>query len=102
MMAGSTGYLARWGGLRRRAAGTAEEVDFLEDERRALLEVFAREGNPMGHDHYGVELEKRLAELTSVVFEAFDAYIDDMEQVRDGLRVNATTYEAVELPPPAK
>lgn len=54
------------------------------------------EGNPLGSDQYGQELEKNRHKIENGVFGAFDAYVAEMEHLRDGLRDNARNYEGAE------
>ncbi|MFD1542274.1 hypothetical protein [Nonomuraea guangzhouensis] len=65
--------------------------------RDALRDVFIAEGRPMGDDQYGAEFEKSFPLRTKAIFKGFEDYIDELEGVGDGMRVNANTYEAAEI-----
>ncbi|MEU1725227.1 hypothetical protein [Nonomuraea sp. NPDC005692] len=90
------GYKAVFSGLRQRSAQADSSADALWDLRTALGTVFYREGNPLGDDQYGIELEKNRYRIEDGIFTAFDAYIQAVEDVRDGLRDNARNYEDAE------
>ncbi|MGW4407472.1 hypothetical protein ACWEJ6_25855 [Nonomuraea sp. NPDC004702] len=92
------GYKAVFSGLRQRSAQADASADALWDLRTALGTVFYREGNPLGDDHYGRELENNRYRIEDGIFTAFDAYIQAVEDVRDGLRGNARNYEDAEGP----
>ncbi|MGW2222083.1 hypothetical protein ACWCSD_44450 [Nonomuraea sp. NPDC001684] len=92
------GYKAVFSGLRQRSAQADASATALRDLYSALGAVFYREGNPLGDDHYGRELEKNQYRIESTVLLAFDAYIQAVENVRDGLRGNARNYEDAEGP----
>ncbi|MFI7704583.1 hypothetical protein [Nonomuraea sp. NPDC049480] len=95
---GSGGYQVAWQGLRKRSARAGDDVDFLVEQRDILMRTFEAEGNPLGKDQYGVELERNLPKVKQQVFDAFDVYIDEMEYLRDGLSGNARYYEEAEDP----
>lgn len=88
------GYYAEWAGLRRRARYYGDERDFLREEYAALSEAFLREGRPLGDDQYGAELEKNLPRVRQGIFDAFNAYIEEIGDVQERLRANAAVYEA--------
>ncbi|MEV0350450.1 hypothetical protein AB0H88_32105 [Nonomuraea sp. NPDC050680] len=91
------GYSARWAGIRRGAEMAREEADHVREVREELRQVFAAEGRPMGDDQYGAEFEKSFPNRTKAIFKDFDDYIDELEGTRDGMHVNAKTYEATEI-----
>ncbi|WP_067172419.1 hypothetical protein [Microtetraspora niveoalba] len=90
------GYYARWTDLQRQAQVVGEERDFLREVCRALDAVFQREGNPLGDDQYGAELRKNLPQMKKGVFDAFEAYIAEVESVRERLKANAANYAEAE------
>jgi hypothetical protein len=95
---GLDGYTAVFGGLRSRAAKADSSTWELEEQRVWLRDMFSAEGNPLGKDQYGAQLEKNLPKITQAVFGAFDVYIDEMAAIRDGLRENGRNYENAEDP----
>jgi hypothetical protein len=103
----SSGYLAEWERINRRAWEADDVVVWLKIDRDRLLEVFDREGNPLGHDQYGAALEKNLYKIRQGILDAFRANVGEAESVRDRLRENAATYQRTEsggnpdTPPPA-
>ncbi|MFE3453948.1 hypothetical protein ACFXJ8_33985 [Nonomuraea sp. NPDC059194] len=90
------GYSVRTSGLRTRASYAEGDADTLWWEKRLLLEVFMTEGNPLGDDQYGAELEKKLPKLQGEIMDAFTACINEAEGIRDGLHGNARTYDSAE------
>ncbi|GAA4233986.1 hypothetical protein FHR32_001453 [Streptosporangium album] len=92
----SDGYYAEWAGLRRRAQDYGDERDFLREAYTSLGEAFLREGRPLGDDQYGAELEKNLPRIRERIFDAFDAYIQEIGGVRKRLGVSAAVYEAAD------
>jgi hypothetical protein len=91
-----SGYQAQWSQIRRTAEQTREEAEHISRVRDELRDVFAVEGRPMGHDQYGAEFEKSFPQRTKGVFDAFDAYLDELEGTSEGLHVTANTYEIAE------
>ncbi|MEU7859447.1 hypothetical protein [Nonomuraea sp. NPDC049141] len=91
------GYSAQWANIRHGAVTAKEEAEHVRMVRDELRDVFAAEGRPMGDDQYGAEFEKSFPLRTKGVFKAFDDYIDELEGVGDGMRVNAKGYEAAEI-----
>lgn len=89
-------YLAVFAGLRRRSSQADQTVDDLWNLRRWLTHTFTQEGNPLGNDQYGAELEKNRYKIEHAVFRAFDNYIQEMEYLRDGLLENARNYQDAE------
>ncbi|MFF0868963.1 hypothetical protein ACFYUV_44910 [Nonomuraea sp. NPDC003560] len=90
------GYQAVFSGLRQRSTQAGSSADALWDIRDVLSAVFYREGNPLGDDQYGMELEKNQYKIEEGVFAAFDGYIRAVETVQDGLWGNARNYEDAE------
>ncbi|MFJ2030193.1 hypothetical protein [Streptosporangium sp. NPDC087985] len=90
------GYYAEWAGLRRRAQDYGDEHDFLREAYISLGEAFLREGRPLGSDQYGAELEKNLPRIREGIFDAFAAYIEEIDGVRKRLGANAAVYEAAD------
>ncbi|MFF0307466.1 hypothetical protein ACFYSC_08555 [Streptosporangium sp. NPDC004379] len=93
---GSDGYRAEWEELRNRSLWADDSALRLDDERHLLSDVFFREGNPLGSDQYGAALEKNLYTIREGIFGAFYTAIGQAEDIRDGLRDNASTYESAE------
>ncbi|MEU8145366.1 hypothetical protein [Nonomuraea sp. NPDC048901] len=91
------GYSAHWAKIRHGAEMAREEADHVREVREELRQVFVAEGRPMGDDQYGAEFEKTFPNRTKAIFKGFDDYIDELEGVRDGMHVNANTYEAAEI-----
>ncbi|MEV6860978.1 hypothetical protein AB0M44_08230 [Streptosporangium subroseum] len=90
------GYHAKWTGLRRRAQDVGEEGVFLREAHDALREAFLREGRPLGDDQYGAELEKNFPRIRDGIFDAFAAYIEEVDSVEKRLNINAAVYEAAD------
>ncbi|GAA4959221.1 hypothetical protein HD597_005429 [Nonomuraea thailandensis] len=90
------GYHVAWQALRAGSTRAEGNVDYLVEERDFLLNVFDREGNPLGQDQYGLELERKLPGIRESVFGSFDSYIEEMEYLGDGLSGNARNYEDAE------
>ncbi|MEV4373298.1 hypothetical protein AB0J71_39955 [Nonomuraea sp. NPDC049637] len=90
------GYQAVFSGLRQRSAQAGSSVNALWDIRDVLSAALYREGNPLGDDQYGVELEKNRYKIEDRIFAAFDGYISGLEAVQDGLWGNARNYEDAE------
>lgn len=91
------GYSAQWSQIRRGAETAKEEAEHVRKVRDELRDVFIAEGRPMGDDQYGAEFEKSFPLRTKDVFKGFEDYIDELEGVRDGMHVNANTYEIAEI-----
>lgn len=91
-----SGFTVRTSGLRSRASYADGEAETLWWEKRALLDVFMIEGNPLGKDQYGIELERRLPTIRDEIMDAFDAYINEVEGVRDRLGDTGSIYDSVE------
>ncbi|SEM24318.1 hypothetical protein [Nonomuraea pusilla] len=92
------GYTAGWPGIMRGAGAYDDEATHAREVLRRVTEAFARAGRPMGHDHYGAELEKSFPQLKADVIDAFHAHIADLDRTRDGLRVTAAGYRAADAP----
>ncbi|MFD1933116.1 MULTISPECIES: hypothetical protein [Nonomuraea] len=90
------GYEAVFSGLRTRSSQADYTVNFLWGLRDRLNATFYQEGNPLGNDQYGAELEKNRYTIEDAVFGAFDNYIREMEDLRDGLRGNTRNYQDAE------
>ncbi|MGI5490325.1 hypothetical protein [Microtetraspora malaysiensis] len=90
------GYLAVFSGLRTRSSQAAASVDFAWELRDRLSATFDQEGNPLGGDQYGAELEKNRFMIEDGIFSAFGDYIRELEYLRDGLRDNARNYQDAE------
>ncbi|MFI6920990.1 hypothetical protein ACIBIZ_13630 [Nonomuraea spiralis] len=90
------GYLAVFSGLRSRSAQLDDSVERAWELKDRLSAVFAREGNPLGDDQYGAELEKNQWIIENGILVAFDEYIAELEDLRDGLRASATNYQDAE------
>ncbi|MER5426614.1 hypothetical protein [Streptosporangium roseum] len=90
------GYQASFSGLRRRSSQADFTTTFLWDLRDRLADTFYQEGNPLGDDQYGVELERNRYKIEDSVFGAFDSYIQGLQYLRDGLGDNARNYQDAE------
>ncbi|MFD1939818.1 hypothetical protein ACFSKW_51020 [Nonomuraea mangrovi] len=96
MTANPSGFTVRTSGLRARASYADGEADTLWWEKRALLDVFMIEGNPLGKDQYGIELERKLSTIQDGIMDAFDACVTEAEGIRDKLADTGSTYDSVE------
>ncbi|MEW9553848.1 hypothetical protein [Nonomuraea sp. NPDC050783] len=92
----SRGYQAVFSGLRTRSSQAASDVDFLYELRSSLRGTLLREGNPLGNDQYGAELQKNRDRIELAVMDAFSAYIHKVERLSGGLWDNARNYEDAE------
>ncbi|MEU4698892.1 hypothetical protein [Nonomuraea dietziae] len=90
------GYQVAFSGLRRRSSQADYTIDFLWGLRDRLATTFYEEGNPLGNDQYGAELEKNRYKIDDAVFGAFENYIRELEDLRDGLRSSARNYQDAE------
>ncbi|MEU1392251.1 MULTISPECIES: hypothetical protein [unclassified Nonomuraea] len=93
---GGQGYKAVFSGLRQRSAQADSSLTALWSLRDVLQAAFYREGNPLGDDHYGAELEKNRYKIEDAVIGAFDRYYKALADIRDGLRDSARNYEDAE------
>ncbi|WP_346148502.1 hypothetical protein [Nonomuraea recticatena] len=55
-----------------------------------------RDRTALGNDHYGVELARQLPAIEQGIYDAFDAYLHELEGTSKGLNANATNYETAE------
>ncbi|MCG5220726.1 hypothetical protein [Streptosporangium sp. KLBMP 9127] len=92
------GYSVRWATLRRESAVFRAGRDEAAAAKAALLEAFDQDRATLGGDMYGVELAKRLPGIEQEIFEAFDAYLDELDGTGESLRVSAANYESVDQP----
>lgn len=90
------GYMVSFSGLRRRSSQADSTITFLWGLRNRLTGTFLYEGNPLGDDQYGAELEKNRYKIEDAVFGAFDSYIRELEYLRDGLRDSGRNYQDAE------
>ncbi|MFC5813893.1 hypothetical protein [Nonomuraea harbinensis] len=92
------GYQAVFEGLRTRSRQAGSSAQHLWELHDALSRTFYEEGNPLGDDQYGAELEKNRVKIETAVLGAFTDYIYEVEYLRDGLRDNSRVYEEAEDP----
>ncbi|MFB4271506.1 hypothetical protein [Nonomuraea sp. GTA35] len=92
------GYQVAWQSLRKGSARADDRLDLVEEQYSLVNVAFLTEGNPLGDDQYGAELERRLPKLEDDIYRAFDDYLYELRYMRDGLQDNARTYEDAEDP----
>ncbi|MEV0619963.1 hypothetical protein AB0I81_42060 [Nonomuraea sp. NPDC050404] len=92
----SSGYNVRRPALDRTGARYGEDADQVTRWRDELKAVFEQEGNPLGDDQYGAALSGQMTQLNNELFDAFDAYIAELEGVRTGLKGSDGAYGAAE------
>ncbi|MCG5220955.1 hypothetical protein [Streptosporangium sp. KLBMP 9127] len=72
--------------------------DNVTSARDTLRAAFDRDRRALGDDEYGAELEKKMPGIEAGIFNALQAYIDDLDGLATGLRVSAARYEQAEHP----
>ncbi|MCF6468989.1 hypothetical protein FAF44_11400 [Nonomuraea sp. MG754425] len=95
-MVSDGGYQVTWQDIRRRSARADADAGVLREQRENLRQGFDEVGNPLGDDQYGAELERNLPAVRESLFASFDAYIAQVEYLRDGLWNTSRTYEYAE------
>ncbi|NRQ40622.1 hypothetical protein HII36_53765 [Nonomuraea sp. NN258] len=96
---GTDGYYAEFAGLKRGGEDARAEAEHVAEVYRELLAAFAAApANPLGQDQYAAELAKTYPAQRDSIFKVFEAYVDDLDGVRDGLVNGAKLYESAERP----
>ncbi|WP_406319031.1 hypothetical protein OHA77_17020 [Streptosporangium sp. NBC_01639] len=92
------GYSAQPRKIQQHGRAAAEEVERIHGVLRDVREAFVAAGRPMGDDQYGAEMEKSYPVMRDDIFNAFNAYLDELDGVGEGLHVTGATYRAAEHP----
>ncbi|MFI6595580.1 hypothetical protein ACIBHX_04980 [Nonomuraea sp. NPDC050536] len=90
------GYSVRWESLRRESSVLRERHGDAERAQEELKAAFDRDRGALGGDPYGAELAKKLPGIERGIFEAFDAYLKDLDDSGENLRKGSAGYEAAE------
>ncbi|GLW08116.1 hypothetical protein Misp01_32460 [Microtetraspora sp. NBRC 13810] len=93
---GEQGYTAGWADLRRESSVMREARDGAAAVRDALRAALDRDRAALGDDQYGAELSRRLPGIEQGIFDAFDAYLGELDGTGAGLGMNAINYETAE------
>lgn len=90
------GYSVEWQFLRRTGAVVRDRRDRMAEVKDALRKAFDSDRATLGNDLYGADLARRLPAIEEKIFNAFDAYLDELDGTSEDLAVNAINYEAAE------
>jgi hypothetical protein len=75
-----------------------EQREDVEQVRADLKAAFDRDRNTLGDDAYGAELAKALPKMEADIFDALQAYIDELDGIAANLRTSAANYEQADDP----